>query len=158
MKYLYLFRQFEAIDEFKFTSKRSDESTSIIASFKGSLAGSITFEEVINSWYWFEGIISQEKYEDMFEDVSHIIIENIKVDRHYQKSGLGTKLMTKALEYISKNSNAKIVVLNASPLDKNPNDINKISLQDLVKFYKKFGFNVYHNQGDNVIMIKRITR
>jgi len=56
--------------------------------------------------------------------------------------------MNKALELIQKNG-IKLIVLNASPLGQD------ISLDNLVVFYKKFGFKIFKNQGNNVIMIKR---
>ena len=143
----------EGIEQFNFKISREDENTTINAYFNGQtkvLAGSITFQSLFDDsgWYWFEGLLSHEQYDDLFDGKNFIIIENVKVDKYFQKSGLGSELMTRAFDYIHKKTGAKLIVLNASPL-------GDIPLEKLVSFYKKFGFKVFKNQGGNVIMIKR---
>ena len=147
MKYI---KCFEDHSVYNFKTDRKDENFEIKANFKGQLAGSITFQMLFDEsgWYWFDGLLTQEQYDDLFEDKPFVILEHIKVDEHFQKSGLGSELMNRAIELMKK-MGTKLIVLNASPL-------GTITLTKLVDFYKKFDFKVFKNQGGNVIMIKRI--
>ena len=150
MKYIKLF---EENPIFKFKIEKDDDNFEVKVFFEGRekiLAGSITFQKLFgdSGWYWFEGLLTQDQYDDLFEDIPFVILEHIKVDKYFQKSGLGSELMNRALELISK-MGIKLIVLNASPLG------DDISLDNLVSFYKKFGFKIFRKQGKNNIMIKR---
>ena len=140
---------FEDHSTYDFDTKRNDDEFKIIAKHKGSLAGSTTFRKLFSDggWYWFEGLLTHDQYDDLFEDKPFVILEHIRVYGDNRKSGLGTKLMTMALDMINK-LGIKLIVLNASPL-------GEIPLDKLVNFYEKFGFKIFKNQGKNVIMIKR---
>jgi hypothetical protein len=141
----------EGVGQFNFKTEQDDENTKITATKNKVLAGSITFQSVFgdSGWYWFDGILTEDQYDDLFEGKNYVIIEHIKVYGD-KRLGLGTELMTRALDYIQKKTGAKLIVLNASPLG------SEITLENLVSFYKKFGFKVFKNQGGNVIMLKRI--
>ena len=142
---------FENFSNYTFETKSFGKKTEIIVINNKIKIGSITFQTVYGDegLYWFDGLLSDEQYDDLFEDKLFVIIENIKINPEYQKNGLGKELMNKALELIS-SKNIKLISLNASPLN------NQINSDKLLLFYQKFGFKIFKKQGKNVIMIKKI--
>jgi len=84
-------KYFEDTSNFEFKKTQKDENTEIVAYFKGRekvKSGSIIYQTLFDDsgWYWFDGLISEEQYVDLFEDKNFVIIENIKVDPNFQKS------------------------------------------------------------------------
>lgn len=142
-------KYFEGLSTINFKTNRVGNEVKILAYKSNQKVGSITFYNLYddNGWYWLDGLISEEQYEDLFEGINFTIIENLKVDKNFQSNNIGTMLMQEAFKEINKK--AKIIILNASPLD------NSIDEASLVKFYSKFGFKSYKKQGKNNIMIKR---
>lgn len=152
MKYLKLFENYK----FNFKTKIKDGNITISVFFIGEKIGELSMELACedSGWYWFDGIITEEQYDDLFNGKMFIIIENIKVNTEHRNKGIGKELMNKAFEFTLHKTGAKSIVLNASPLTNDNGD--KLPLDILIEFYKKLGFNIFKNQGKNVIMIKRL--
>lgn len=78
-------------------------------------------------------------------------IESLKIDKEYRKNGYRTKLMNYSLNYMKEKS---LNQNNSSYINACPSyDGNKISLNDLVSFYEKFGFKQMLNYGNTCTMI-----
>lgn len=100
--------------------------------------------------YEFVEDITEEELEKLGidEDEPILKIEHIEINDEYKNMGYGNLLMKEAMKYVDKN-NYNIIYLNASPIG-----FNGLNLKDLTKFYKKFNFEVFKNQGNNNLMIR----
>lgn len=145
MRYIKLFEELNC----KITSEKTEDIYHFVARVGNEKVGSLVAQYILYDYVWFDGIISQDDYDDLFDGDPYFIIEDVKVDLHYQRSGIGAQLMNAAIEKIKK-MGIKNIVLNACPIGKD------IPLNQLVKWYVKLGFKVFKNQGNNVIMIMRI--
>jgi GNAT superfamily N-acetyltransferase len=76
-------------------------------------------------------------------------IEDIQVDKIQQGKGVGTELMDRVIKEVLETGH-DFVYLNASPMGN-----RGLSLNDLTKFYEKFGFKVIKKQGENNLMVAR---
>lgn len=98
--------------------------------------GYIILEDVINGYWMFEEVMNEDDYYELFPDDRFYIIEVIKVFDNHQGGGYGKELMGKAIEYV-KSNNGDRIYLNASPMGN-----RGLGIDDLVQFYKKFGFQI----------------
>jgi GNAT superfamily N-acetyltransferase len=148
MKWLKLFENFN-ID---FEIKKEGNTYTVTAILPEGNVGSITFiySYPDKLWYHFQGYMQEEVYEDIFGYKPLVYIEHVKVNKIYQKSGIGSKLLNFTLDWIKSNLDAKTIALNASPIEK------QIPLTKLVEFYKKAGFKSIEQRGNNASMFKRI--
>jgi ribosomal protein S18 acetylase RimI-like enzyme len=140
----------ENIDIYKFKIKKGEDTFSLLGYFDGDLAGRIDITILSDAYtYEFADIMSEDKYDSIFETRNVAHLENLVVDEYYQNSGLGKKLIELAFKEL-KRRNIKEIYLNAYPKGKG------LDLTDLVEFYKKSGFNIILNQGGNVLMYSKI--
>jgi len=72
---------------------------------------------------------------------TYIKIEMIRIIPEYRGQGLGHKLFIFIINYIRKNFNCKKIILSPLPI-KTGGDENILNLEQLVIFYKKFGFKM----------------
>jgi hypothetical protein len=104
--------------------------------------------DVMSDAYWyFANDMSEEDYNDLFIDDQFVRIGDVKIEKDARGQKIGKELMKRGLNKI-KRMGYDTVYLNASPTDS-----DGLPLNDLVNFYKSFGFKPFLNQGDNVQMI-----
>jgi len=128
VKYL---KRFKIYEQTKFKITKEDEYNYITAFSDGIEVGELTYHVEIDDYY--------------------IVIDDVFSKN--RGSGVGTELMNKAISIIKKKyPNIKVIMLDA-----NPNRQPKVPLDKLVEFYRKFGFEIYKPEGDNVIMLLELT-
>ena len=138
----------EILDNTKFVEKRENEDTfSISAIYKGKEIGHIVMDVMTDAYWYFADEMSVEEYNDLFIDDEFVRIGHIKTEENARGEKIGKELMKRGLNRI-KRMKYDTVYLNASPTDS-----NGLPLNDLVDFYKSFGFRPFLNQGGNVQMI-----
>lgn len=129
--------------------KQKDEDTFyILAKSKGLEVGYIICDEMVNAYYYFEGDITQEEYDEIFPDDRFVRINWLKVSDDHRGKGIAKFLIQKAIDKI-KSMGYNQVFLNASPV----NDGSNLPLNDLVGLYSSFGFKTFKHQGGNALMV-----
>ncbi len=130
-----------------FRIEDDDDRTKIIASYNDDVLGYLIYEQVFNAYeYDFIDICSEEEFDQIFSDDNLIKIEHLEVIDKF--SGVGTKLMQYAMYHLQKNGYREFY-LNASPMG-----IDGLNKENLIMFYRKFGFVTLLDQGNNAIMYK----
>ncbi len=141
---------------FKIIEYSGDETIKIKCFSNNIYCGHILFEKII---YMDEYFLSEEEREEIgyeimdyfFPDDNCIYIKFFEVDINFQNLGIGNLLMNKFFEYFNNQKEINSIFINACPyLTSTIN--NKIPLNILVKFYKKFGFQELLNQETNILM------
>jgi GNAT superfamily N-acetyltransferase len=127
--------------------ENEDERTTLSLNGIGSIVITETTPE-----YEFVDDISEDELEnlDLYEDDFISKIEDLRINDGYKGKGYAKLLMNKALDYIDENYSYPIY-LNASPMQSD----GMLNLNDLTRFYEKFGFKVFKRQGNNNLMIKK---
>ena len=99
----------------------------------------------------FSEDISEEEMEELGLDYQDFIgkIEYIYINPKSRGEGNAKLLMQKAIKYAEKKGMTPIY-LNASPIQAEKG----LGLNDLTKFYEKFGFETFKRQGQNNLMIR----
>ena len=98
--------------------------------------------------YELEGFIGDEEFDELYPDGDNIIkIDYLVVNPQYRGKGIASKLMNMVLDSTSKDGHTEYY-LNASPMD------DYTDLNELIKFYNKFGFKTFKHQGVNALMAK----
>jgi len=100
-----------------------------------------------NPYYEVDDIFTEEEIDEIFSDDLTLKMEHLEVKDEYKGQGYAKELVKEGLKYAKKQGNE--IYLNASPIGH-----SGLNLNDLTKFYKKFGFKVLYKQGPNNIMIK----
>lgn len=134
--------------EFK---EEQDEDRIKITAYKSNdeKVGRVILELNSGAYWYFEDDFTQDEYDEMFPDDEFMKIEHIEV--RDKKSGVARKLMSLAIEK-SKELGYHQIYLNASPIHSE----NMLQLQDLIWFYKTFGFKEILHQGNNCQMLLNI--
>lgn len=130
----------------KFKTSVDEDRTTIQAFVDGEKIGSLHMEELFGYSFEFEDVFDEDEFLKIFPRERIIKIEHIKVDDFYKNEGIGTMLMKKGIETMKKKGFDQFY-LNASPMGS-----SGLNLNDLVDFYKKFGFKELLHQGGNVLM------
>ena len=99
-------------------------------------------------YYDLDDVLSEEEIDEIFSDDLTLKMEHLEVKDEYKGQGYAKELVKEGLKYAKKQRFDEIY-LNASPIGH-----SGLNLNDLTKFYKKFGFKVLYKQGPNNIMIK----
>ncbi len=134
-------------DEVQYKTETHEDGVKILAYYNNKKIGSITSEILFEPYeYEFSEDMSEEEFYDIYSDGEIVKIEYLTVDDYYQGKGLATKLMNKLLDTM-KQKGFDQFYLNASPMG-----FKGLQLKQLVKFYKKFGFRKFLDQGNNVLM------
>ena len=99
----------------------------------------------------FSEDISEEQLEELGLDYQDFIgkIEHLYINPKSRGEGNAKLLMQKAIQYAEKKGMTPIY-LNASPIQAEKG----LGLNDLTKFYEKFGFETFKRQGQNNLMIR----
>ena len=101
--------------------------------------------------YEFSEDISEEEMEELGLDSQDFIgkIEHLYINPKSRGEGNAKLLMQKVIQYAEKKGMTPIY-LNASPIQAE----RGLGLDDLTKFYEKFGFETFKKQGQNNLMIR----
>jgi GNAT superfamily N-acetyltransferase len=138
----------QMLDNTTFVEKKENEDTvSISAMYKGNQIGHIVMDVMSDAYWYFANDMSEEDYNDLFIDDQFVRIGDVKIEKSARGQKIGKELMKRGLNKI-KRMGYDTVYLNASPTDS-----DGLPLNDLVNFYKSFGFRPFLNQGNNVQMI-----
>lgn len=130
----------------KFTKTLDEDRTIITATVNNNKIGSVISEILFNDYYEFEDVLSEDEFNQMFPDDTIVKIEHIEVNDNYKNSGIATTLMNQMMN-LMKNEGYTQFYLNASPMG-----FSGLNLSQLVRFYEKFGFKTFLNQGRNSLM------
>jgi GNAT superfamily N-acetyltransferase len=130
-------------------SEYNEDTIEIEADYENQTIAKLIMEYFFEGYWYVDDALSEDQYKELFPDDTYAAIHRIDV-YNYRQSGVGRALMQKALDKI-KSDGYNRVYLNASPLG-----YGGASLNDLVRFYKSFGFEEILHQGNNVQMILKI--
>lgn len=134
-------------DEVEYKTETNVDGVNILAFYNNKKVGKITSEILIEPYeYEFAEDMEEDEFYDIYSDDEIVKIEYLTVEDHYQGRGLATKLMNKLIDVMS-NKGYTQFYLNASPMG-----FRGLQLKYLIKFYKKFGFKKFLDQGNNVLM------
>jgi len=139
----------EVLDNTTFIYKREDEDeTTINAVYNNQRIASLSMVAMVSAYWYFEDNMSEDEYYELFPDDEFMQIGYLNVyDKKYMGEGIAKKLMKLAIDK-AKKEGFDTIYLNASPMG-----TEGLKLNNLVDFYKKFGFKEMINQGNNVQMI-----
>lgn len=115
--------------------------------FGSDLYCSCSIEIEVDPFSELSHIYPESKIQKTFDSELIVKLDDLKTDGDLQKEGIGTIMMNFVLEDLKKR-NYKFVYLNACPIGK-----NKIPLEKLVNFYKKFQFKEISKNNRNAEMI-----
>jgi ribosomal protein S18 acetylase RimI-like enzyme len=137
----------EYLSEIKYKKVADEDRTTINAYLDGNKIGSISMEILFGGYnYEFDDVFDEDDFYEIFPEDEIVKIEHIEVDDYYKNSGIGSELMKKGIK-LMRNKGYDQFYLNASPMG-----FSGLKINDLVNFYKKFGFKELKNQGHNVLM------
>lgn len=137
----------ENINNIIYKKSVEEDRTTITAYINNKKIGSISMEILFDSYtHEFDDVFDEDTFDELYPDSEIVKIEHIEVNDNYKNSGIGYELMKRGMELMKKN-NYNQFYLNASPMG-----FNGLNINDLVNFYKKFGFKEILNQGHNVLM------
>jgi len=128
--------------EYKIESEEGD--IEIVAYDEDKKAGSLTItvqyvdSEKSEHSFPFGAYVEQPFFDDISDHEYVINIQDLSVEKEYQKKGIASELMKKGMAEIKSRYPNVPVYINASPYGGKAN----ISLDALTNFYKKFGFKV----------------
>ena len=135
----------ETVNQFKLSN--DEERTTITAYNINKKIGSVISEILFNSYqYDFDDVFSEEEFDEIYPKDVIVNIEHIEIDDDFKNQGIGTELMGLMMDTMKKRGYTQYY-LNASPMG-----FAGLKLNDLVEFYKKFGFKELKHQGHNVLM------
>jgi len=124
----------------KFTRKESDGKLIIYAKDGDKNIGEVViYDEYLDAGgeCWpFSPYEGEKFYEDICGYEVVVNIQHLKVEPEYRGEGLASQLMDKAMKHAKKRWPGEPAYINASPMG------GSISLEDLITFYKKYGFKV----------------
>ena len=134
---------------FKYKREPNDEDELIItANYEGEIIGKLTMVTMQSAYWYFEDEFSEEQYDQMFPDDRFVLIGYLDVPQNrYKGEGIAKELMKRAIAK-AKQQGYDRIYLNASPMG-----TNGLRLDDLVGFYKSFGFKETIHQGTNTQML-----
>jgi GNAT superfamily N-acetyltransferase len=128
--------------KFKYVRENEDEIT-IRAIYEGEIIGTLSMAGMYNAYWYFQ--------DEMFTEYKFMIIGYLEIkQRKYMGEGIAKELMTRAIRK-AKQQGFNTIWLNASPMG-----TAGLGLNDLVAFYKKFGFEEMLHQGHNTQMIRKL--
>lgn len=133
----------------KFKKSKNEDRTTIEAWIDGVKAGSGVIDIAFQVYdYEFYDMMSEDDFWEKFDDDTFVKFEHLEVADEFKGKGIGSAIIEQLIKE-AKKTKIKVWYLNASPMG-----YKGLKLKDLTKFYKKFGFKTFLNQGGNEIMIK----
>jgi ribosomal protein S18 acetylase RimI-like enzyme len=119
-----------------FHHDENDERMDITLMDNEEIIGSVTVIHVMQGYMEFEDVMDEDTYYNLFGDDDFYQIEHLEVKPEYTGGGYGQLLMQKAIDFV-KGREGRSIYLNASPMSH-----KGLDLDNLVAFYKKFGFEI----------------
>ena len=136
--------------KFKYVRDNEDEIT-IRAIYEGEIIGTLTMAAMQDAYWYFQDEFSEEQYNEFFPEDKFMNIGYLEIkQRKYMGEGIAKELMKRAIRK-AKQQGFNTIYLNASPMG-----TAGLGLNDLVSFYKKFGFKEILNQGHNIQMLLQL--
>lgn len=131
--------------QFKLLKSDINEYT-LIALDESTIAGSLRFT-IDNNPYIdsIECLIKSMVFKKL-QLTKGILIYNLIVYKSYRNQKIGTRLMNGLIEIVQLKFQGYTIFLDAKPFDDN------ITLENLVKFYEKFGFEYLKEFGGNAMI------
>lgn len=128
----------EVSNETQFQIRDREDSTYITAYNGAKIYGDVVLNWVdVDGYRDFEGDLGEDDYYELFPDDRYAKIVQLRVGARHQGNGHAKELMHKTLSMIKERGYDR-VYLNASPMG----IAGGLNLNDLVGFYRKFGFQV----------------
>lgn len=138
----------DVLDNTKFKYKRDEDAVKISAIWDNQVIGFISLETITGGYWYFEGNIPEEKYDELFPNDKYMLISHLEIsDKMFRGEGVAKELVNRAIKK-AKQQGFDRIALNASPMG-----TDGLQLNDLVRFYKSLGFTSFLNQGNNHLMI-----
>jgi GNAT superfamily N-acetyltransferase len=135
------------INDIKFKLSKHDDEYTYEAIYNNEIIGNAHMDIIHNTQQYFEGDFTESQIAQIFQEPL-FAIEWVEIpDDYYKGAGVGRALMNKILTK-AKQSGHKQIYLNASPIGH-----NGLAINDLVNWYKTFGFEPILDQGHNVQML-----
>lgn len=128
----------------------------------GIIAGYVSYEKLFNLEYMFSDdeisyieFFNNKSMDEIFDtNCTAIYLDYLEVIPKFQRMGIGNLLMQEFNRYILELNFSDNIILNCCPFKQIGKE--KISLNILSMFYNKFGFKELLNQGENILMYKKI--
>jgi predicted N-acetyltransferase YhbS len=143
----FIINESSIIDDISFEEDTYEDNIEILAKHDNLVIGSISIEEKIDAFWYFQDYFTEDKYNEMFPNDEMFAIQSISVAKSFMNKGIAKELMKLAINK-AKELKYSNVYLNASPMG-----FSGLKLPDLVKFYEKFGFKAILKQNRNVQML-----
>ena len=147
---------FEDVMNGLFFDYTTDEERTTIKALKDrKIVGEVIIVFIIDGYREFENpdgteALSPEDYNKIFPNDRYAKIEHLEVVDDERGQGYATELLDKARS-LAKTEGEKVLYLNASPMG-----FKGLQLNDLVGFYKSYGFEKLIDSGNNVEMFMNI--
>ena len=148
--YIKLFEKFKNNINFKINQ---DEDNTEIKAFYGNKEVGILHADLIFDIFsevsdgdTDTNMLQEDDIYNIFTDDIIVKISYMSVDENYMSKSIGTSLFKKALEYFYDNGFTQFY-LNASPMG-----FKGLNLDNLIKFYEKFGFKVFKKYDGDALM------
>ena len=131
-----------------FTETTIEDRTEIVVFSGNRQIGSLSMEILFDSCssYEFEDVFTEDEINKIYPLFEIVKMEHVQIDDEYKNLGIGSKLMKRAIKLMRDNGYSQFY-LNASPMGSTGLRVN-----ELVEFYRKFGFKPLVNMGHNVLM------
>ena len=130
--------------------QNSEDEFEILATYHGHLIAKLNLDIMVNMFeYYFEGDFTEEEYDQYFPNNATTFISWVEVYNDIHKgNGIARRLMNMAIAK-SKELGFDRIYLNASPIQSE----KSLPLNELINFYKSFGFQIIKHQGHNAQML-----
>jgi len=146
--YIPLFEEFEHGINYTTEYDDEDQVVSVTASISGEKIGEasayIMYDQYVRQD--LSDVIDEDECDRLFPDDLTGSISHVKVDKNYLRQGIAKHMMQDLMIELRKR-NLRYFYLNASTMD-----TYGATLEQLVEFYKQFGFRELVDQGNNMIM------
>jgi GNAT superfamily N-acetyltransferase len=131
----------------KYKKSVNEDDITITAYINNKKVGELSMELLFDAYdYEFDDVFDEDTFYNLYPDNEIVKISHLQVEDEYKKLGIGSELIKRGIELMKKQGYNQFY-LNASPMGFKGLDTN-----NLVTFYKKFGFKELLNQGHNVLM------
>lgn len=142
----------------QYKTENEDDNLKIVAYAGNKKVGSLTVatqyvdDEESEYSYPFGAYVEEPFFEEITSHEYVINIEDLHIEKEYQKMGIASELMKRGMAEIKSRYSNVPVYINASPYGQGFN----IGLDALIDFYKKFGFKVLkkYSQHRNALLWK----
>jgi len=125
-------------NETQFQIKDGEDDTYITAYNGAKIYGDMVINWVSAGGYQyeFEGSLGEDDYYELFPDDRFAKIVQLRIGERHRGGGFAKELMNKTLSMIKERGYDR-VYLNANPMG-----FGGLNINDLVGFYRKFGFEI----------------